>query len=486
MTDYSAIDFTAGATIPPPAAATAFGGSLVEGNTFYVTAGTLYLKGFKWWVAASGGQSTAPQAFCLWQATGTGAGTFVPGSKITSGTLSPGLNTILYPTPIPLSQGCVYTAATGLPGAFPFTSPYWTNAAYSSGLTNGPLVMPAGVTGSQPPGISILQSGFNTTTGDPTAHYPDTGNNNFQCWLDVLVTNVDPGGGSYRIWPNQPKPVADLTGTDAAVIALQFSLSQQATPKIWHYSPPAATVLPTGAAIWNVGTQTAVAQTSSATWSGAIGSGWVSCTNLPAVTLQPSTNYKVSVFSGVAGATWFLATTNYWGTGPGAAGRVNGILTAPNNATASPGQGSFNTSGTFVYPQSIDNENYWIDIEVTPAAGASGTGTAAITLAASAVGGQSHRSGTGTAALSLAARATTPAPAPAVQKASGGWWQLLDVYKQAEEEFDWWADNAPFACPRDGEPLRNAPPADSGSSVEKYCTFCGFEYPRDWVRPQRL
>lgn len=72
------------------------------------------------------------------------------------------------------------------------------------------------------------------------------------------------------------------------------------------------------------------------------------------------------------------------------------------------------------------------------------------------------------------------------EQASGGWWQLLDVYKQQEEEFDWWADNAPFACPRDGEPLRNAPPADSGSSVERYCLFCGFEYPRDWVRPQKL
>jgi hypothetical protein len=43
-----------------------------------------------------------------------------------------------------------------------------------------------------------------------------------------------------------------------------------------------------------------------------------------------------------------------------------------------------------------------------------------------------------------------------------------------------------MACPRDGEPLRNAPPADSGSSAELYCTFCDFEYPRDWIRPQPL
>jgi hypothetical protein len=68
----------------------------------------------------------------------------------------------------------------------------------------------------------------------------------------------------------------------------------------------------------------------------------------------------------------------------------------------------------------------------------------------------------------------------------GSWWQLLDIRKQAQEEFDWWADNAPFACPRCGEPLRNAPPTESGSSVDKYCNYDGFQFPRDWIRPQKL
>jgi hypothetical protein len=66
------------------------------------------------------------------------------------------------------------------------------------------------------------------------------------------------------------------------------------------------------------------------------------------------------------------------------------------------------------------------------------------------------------------------------------WWQLLDVRKQARQEFGWWADSPPFACPNDGEPLRNAPPADSGSSVELYCAYDGWSYPRDHIRPQRL
>ena len=70
--------------------------------------------------------------------------------------------------------------------------------------------------------------------------------------------------------------------------------------------------------------------------------------------------------------------------------------------------------------------------------------------------------------------------------AQGGWWQLLDIRKQAQEEFDFWAGNPQMACPRCGEPLRNSPTADSGSSAELYCPFDGWQYPRDYVRPQRL
>lgn len=71
-------------------------------------------------------------------------------------------------------------------------------------------------------------------------------------------------------------------------------------------------------------------------------------------------------------------------------------------------------------------------------------------------------------------------------QAQGGWWGLLDIRKQAQEEFDTWADRPPMACPNDGEPLRQAPTADSGSSDELYCPFDGWRYPRDYIRPQKL
>jgi hypothetical protein len=71
---------------------------------------------------------------------------------------------------------------------------------------------------------------------------------------------------------------------------------------------------------------------------------------------------------------------------------------------------------------------------------------------------------------------------------AGGWWGLLDVREYARQEFDWWADNPPMACPICGEPLRQAPTADSGSDTQLYCNYAGdhtYHYPRDHVRPNR-
>lgn len=63
------------------------------------------------------------------------------------------------------------------------------------------------------------------------------------------------------------------------------------------------------------------------------------------------------------------------------------------------------------------------------------------------------------------------------------WWQYLDILKHKEQEFQFYATRPPMSCPRCGEPLMNAPPTDAGSSVELYCRFDGWQYPRDWVHP---
>lgn len=66
------------------------------------------------------------------------------------------------------------------------------------------------------------------------------------------------------------------------------------------------------------------------------------------------------------------------------------------------------------------------------------------------------------------------------------WYQLLDIRKHAQQEFEWFASTPPLSCPNDGEPLINSPATDSGSGAELFCKFDGFQYPRDHIRPQPL
>lgn len=73
--------------------------------------------------------------------------------------------------------------------------------------------------------------------------------------------------------------------------------------------------------------------------------------------------------------------------------------------------------------------------------------------------------------------------AAALARPQGGWWQLDAIIKDARQELEFYATQPPAACPRCGEPLRPAPPSDSGSGVELYCRFDGWQYPRDWTRP---
>lgn len=67
----------------------------------------------------------------------------------------------------------------------------------------------------------------------------------------------------------------------------------------------------------------------------------------------------------------------------------------------------------------------------------------------------------------------------------GSWWGLDTVLKQSREEFQEYVSRPPMACPDDGEPLTDAPATKSGSGVERFCKYCGWQYPRDWQPPVR-
>ncbi len=63
------------------------------------------------------------------------------------------------------------------------------------------------------------------------------------------------------------------------------------------------------------------------------------------------------------------------------------------------------------------------------------------------------------------------------------WYQLLDIRKQArlEWEMDPNVKGPPLACPNDGEPLQPGPPSEPGIW---WCKFDGWQWPRDWTRPE--
>lgn len=418
-----------------PASATANSGNLVNGTSFYVTQAGLFFTGYWWYVAASGGQSTAATKFALWSCNANGGGTggaVIPASVVTSGALSAGWNFVPLPQPVPLAVYGIYQAAVGLNGGpYPVTGGQTAGGdPYSAGWANGPLVQPSESSGSNQ--VAVVGAGASTTSGsDPSLVMPggDAGAGNIY-WLDVQVTNVPTGyTGSYRLWPNM-NDSDYLTVGDAAVnyvLATEFTLTQACKVNaIWYYVPggqgATGNQWATSADIWNVHTQAKVATQASPTWinpnTGTTdvnsNSGrWVYTKMAATVTLAPG-DYKVSVYNGNATPNaWSAKRLGYWqawnqradGTylhnPPGAAGITNGPLAAPTTPAASvatdfnngtiiePGQSTFASGPPNQYPNVYVGtpsnlfQNYWIDIEVSPLPKAVRTVTATITASAS-------------------------------------------------------------------------------------------------------
>jgi hypothetical protein len=360
-----------------PSAPVSYSGSflcgVVIGLTTPATTGGCWLDGYWWWVCPSG-QSTAAQKFALWCLYDSDSGSLVANSAVTSGALTPGQwNYVPLPTPIPLAVGATYVAATGFSNSFPDTnSQFGSGEPYSGGIVSGPLTAYSDTSGTNPSPFSTAQSVFSTAGTDPTANMPIYGSSSCNFWMDVQVTTSAPAGASYRLWPSYPTIPGQVdSDTRGYTLATEFTLSESCTlDHVWFYSASGAGALPTQCAIWNVASQSVVAGTDNASpaWSAAAGSGWVSCA-YSGVTL-PAGDYKVAVFY-AGGSEWYQATTGYWGTGPGADGIIAGPVTAPGtSAASSPGQSTYN-AGSWAYPltyvSASDGENYWVDVEVTPA-----------------------------------------------------------------------------------------------------------------------
>ena len=399
MTTYRLMDGVAGrpgvgsSGTQPPSSPTAYAGPFQAGTVFFVTQGGMWLEGYWWWCPAGG--DTGAQKFCLWQLTAVGsvAGTLVPDSEVTSGTLTAGAwNYVPLASPIQLSigyAGSMYVAATGWTSVngFPDThSQFASGDPYSAGITNGPLQCwgddSAGGTyhGIADSYQGLFGTGNTGGAADPALNMPDAGSSSSNFWIDVSVADTAPAGyaGSYRIWPDKYDVATTSTGidlNDPYILGTEFTLSQACTlDNLWFYSPPTATQLPTQCAIWDVNTQTMVAGTlqTSPSWSGAAGSGWVSAP-YSGVTL-PAGDYKASVWNAAApgsGTGWNNYAIGYFTSLDGQNGITTGPVTVPDAAAAtSPGQSTYQTSSaSFLYPDqyvATEGQSYWVDPEVTP------------------------------------------------------------------------------------------------------------------------
>jgi hypothetical protein len=179
----------------------------------------------------------------------------------------------------------------------------------------------------------------------------------------------------------QPAAPASLAGDNAFyTFDVEFFVSQSATlSAIWFYSAPGAGTLPTEIALYTVSGGTLI-HSEAATWSGAMGSGWVRAAFASPPSLSPSTAYAGAILAG--GDNFYSATPHYWDSGAGASGVTNGPLSAPNNAGAASGQDSFNVGSSLAFPTTSYNAtNYWVDVEVTTSGSGAAVSGAVATLA---------------------------------------------------------------------------------------------------------
>ena len=384
-------------SVSGPASPVSYTGSFLAGVYFCVTS-YCWFEGYWWWVCPSG-QSTSPQKFALWQVYGAGEGNVVPGSVVTSGTLTAGQwNYIPLPTPVQLSVGnvtglgaAIYQAATGFSNSFPDTnSQFGSGDPYASGITNGPLFAYSdqGASAPCPSSAGAFQGAFGVAGTDPSVTMPAQGSSSSNFWIDLQISDTVPSGytGSYRLWPNFPTvfPTQATIDTQAQTVGTQFSLAQPCTlDNVWFYSPPFAQDLPVSTQIWDATTQTLVSDTNlTASWSGALASGWVANSYSSAGIVLSAGNYIATIYYG-GGKVFYMESRGYFGSfegaaGPATNGLTNGPLSSPSLAHAfnPPGGNSCYHVGTGpAYPTQWDEEdggeNRWVDVEVTPSAASS-------------------------------------------------------------------------------------------------------------------
>ena len=172
-----------------PATTSNTSSGIIFGLVFEVTEINCSLVGYSWWCAGAGQVLDAPN-FAVFQLITFDTGTLLPAGTITGSSLTAGTwNDTFLPASLPLDVGNQYQAQVGVPNSFSSTTNFWGagDIAYD-GLTNGPLTAFSSNGGSNPSGPDKVQNSFATGTTDPTSGVCQTGNDDLNIWLDVIVS----------------------------------------------------------------------------------------------------------------------------------------------------------------------------------------------------------------------------------------------------------------------------------------------------------
>jgi len=385
MTTRSLMDGLSGRPGNGPASVTGTSGGWLIGTQISVLGQMMWLDAYRLWVPANG--DTTPRKFALWNTTTTTAETLVPGSVVTSGTLTLGAwNVVRLPVPIQLAPGTQYVPSCGwnvTTGISVTSNQFDFGQPFGSGITNGPLVGWSAGTGANPYPVTGTAAGLggqqvfsNALGSDPAAAMPNNGSGSDNLWIDVVVDDTAPIGytGSYRLWPNRYELGNwNLDTANNFTLGQQFTVSQACqVNNVWFYSPAGVTQLPTEVGVLDaagnvIGVNAAPSWVLLGGGAAAAGGGWMSA-SCPGV-LAAGTTYWACVTNGAASpAVWNAAAAAYWTTGFGGSGLTAGPITAPSNAAAaSPGQNSYHAGSALHLPDTNAGPfSYGVDIEVTP------------------------------------------------------------------------------------------------------------------------
>ncbi len=474
-----------------------------------------------WWYSQSGAAGL-PLACALYNAdTGAQIAGTLNSSPSWSGAAGSGWVKCAYSGPA-LSSGINYVAVVCKDTSFiyPQVSAYWTSGGGASGITNGPLTAP---------GSASAVNGQATYVAGASIAFPTSTVSGYDFGVDVEVSDIAGAGGppallvppspfspmSFTFQPPPPPQVTAVSDTDAGsgadsgsvAAALSDSdagsgadtgsvaaaLSGSDTGSAADAGSVAASLSDTDAGSGADTGSVAASLSDSDTGSGADSGSAVSQQAAPPMPpLIPPSPFSPMSF-----------TLNAPTPPPPVAGAVSGSDTGSGADTGSVAaalsdsdSGSGADSGSVAAALSGSDtgsgaEAGFVSVTGSDAGSGADSGSVLASLSGSDSGSAADNGSVPGETIDIsgsdtvsAADAGSVSVAPPL-KPQGGWWQLKSILDEQKAEFDFWAEAPPMACPRDGEPLRNAPPVDSGSGVELFCKFCGWQYPRDWIRPFR-